>query len=65
MRNMNNVTLVCDAEYDIEAHRIKTERLSNSTNVTFACNDVLQIETQKDTTSISIMAYVTLAWDDN
>ena len=40
------VFLVCDDEWDIDAHKVKIEaihgRLSNSTNVTLACDDALQ-----------------------
>ena len=44
MRNMNNVTHVCDDEWDIEAQRVKIEAIheSNSTNVTLACDDVFK-----------------------
>ena len=69
MWNMNNVTLVCDDEWDTYAHRVKLEailgRLRNSTNVTLACDeDAHRAKNEAIHGRLSNSTNVTLACDD-
>ena len=69
MWNMINVTLVYDDEWDIYAHRVKIEaihgRLSNSTNVTLACDEYAhRAKIEAINGRLSNSTNVTLACDD-